>query len=677
MTFLHPLLLLGLPAALLPVLIHLLNRLRFRSVKWAAMMFLISATRSSTKRARLRHYLILLSRVLAVLLFILALSRPTIGGWLGGTLAGAPDTVIILLDRSASMEATDPRRQCSKREQALKRFAQAGAEFAASSRFVLIENVLLTPQEIASPSVLSGLALTSPTDTAADVPAMFQAALDYMIGNRLGRTEIWMASDFQASNWQPERREWQRLSAQIAALPQDVRVRLLAQTEGYGRNVSVALHQVQRHASPQGQHLGLALDIRTSEPHPDAFPMIITLDGSRSQRDLVLNSQTLHDHRKLALLPDKQSGGWGKVEIPADESPRDNACYFVYGDDIPLRSVVVSDSPLSARVLRLASAPGSDLFNQSCEVVASRDASSIAWQDLAMLIWQASTPSTGLLMSIRSFVQNGGSVIYFPPERIGTAAPNTDLVEVPFGPRWGSIDTADPGKPFRVPIWEAHDGPLADTAAGLDLPLDRLALQRRRAIIPDSVTNMAWSALASFADGKPFVLRQRMDAGRLFVCTSLPHAEWSTLGEGTVLLPMLQRILRLGGERLAQAESARCGDWEPADPQEMWTSVESAEYRNALWQAGVYQCGTRRVALNRPAREDIHDVTDRDTIESLFGDVRVQILDDLSKRNGEKLQSEIWPLFLCLAMACLLAESGLLLSGRHLRDKQSVKSKTS
>ncbi|MBT3294879.1 MAG: hypothetical protein HN919_07590 [Verrucomicrobia bacterium] len=392
MTFLNPILLWGLPAALLPVAIHLLNRLRFRSVKWAAMMFLISATRSSTRRARLRHYLILLCRVLVILFLVLALSRPTIGGWLGGTMAGAPDTVIILLDRSASMEATDLRRQCSKREHALRLFAQAAAESAATSRFVLIESVLRTPHEIATPAVLAGLALASATDTAADIPAMFQAALDYLIRNKTGRTELWVASDLQASNWLPQRRDWLQLGAQLAALPQDVRVRLLALSDGYQHNVAVGLQHAQRRVGATPQTLGLALDISSAVPRPDVFPMIITLDGTRSQVDLTLNTPTLHYQRNLELLAGKPAGGWGKVELPADDNLRDNSCYFVYGDDVPLAAVVVSDTPAVARYLRLAASPVSGRFGRACEVLAPREAATMAWQELALLIWQAPPP---------------------------------------------------------------------------------------------------------------------------------------------------------------------------------------------------------------------------------------------------------------------------------------------
>ena len=105
MTFLQPWVLLGLPLIALPIIIHLLNRLRHRPKPWAAMRFLVSATRSSVNQARLRQFLILLCRVLAVLMLVLFLARPLAGGWLGWALSPAPDSIIILLDRSASMEA--------------------------------------------------------------------------------------------------------------------------------------------------------------------------------------------------------------------------------------------------------------------------------------------------------------------------------------------------------------------------------------------------------------------------------------------------------------------------------------------------------------------------------------------------------------------------------------------
>ena len=96
MTFLQPFVLLGLPLVLVPVIIHLLNRLRHRPKPWAAMRFLLSATRSATSHAKLRQFLILLCRVLAVAMLLLFLARPLAGGWLGWALSPAPDAIVLL-----------------------------------------------------------------------------------------------------------------------------------------------------------------------------------------------------------------------------------------------------------------------------------------------------------------------------------------------------------------------------------------------------------------------------------------------------------------------------------------------------------------------------------------------------------------------------------------------------
>ncbi|RIK80697.1 MAG: hypothetical protein DCC68_10520 [Planctomycetota bacterium] len=66
----------GAAAATGPVIIHLLNRRRFRVVHWAAMDFLREAIRRNRRILELRDLLLLALRTLAVLLFGLALARP-------------------------------------------------------------------------------------------------------------------------------------------------------------------------------------------------------------------------------------------------------------------------------------------------------------------------------------------------------------------------------------------------------------------------------------------------------------------------------------------------------------------------------------------------------------------------------------------------------------------------
>src|SRR5438105_8139472 len=178
MTFLQPFILWGLPLALLPLIIHLLNRMRYRTRRWAAMSFLFSANRASTRWAKLRQFLILACRVLAIAALVLAIARPLAGGWIGWALSPSPDVILVLLDRSASMETKDATNTATRREQALRALAAAANTYAERSHFVLFENALRKPQEIANPQLLPQLAMTGPTDTAADLPAMLDATAD-------------------------------------------------------------------------------------------------------------------------------------------------------------------------------------------------------------------------------------------------------------------------------------------------------------------------------------------------------------------------------------------------------------------------------------------------------------------------------------------------------------------
>src|ERR1700760_3551165 len=62
MTFLNSPMLAGLAAALLPLVIHLLNRSRYRNVDWAAMMFLDAMEPRADHTARLKQWGLLAMR---------------------------------------------------------------------------------------------------------------------------------------------------------------------------------------------------------------------------------------------------------------------------------------------------------------------------------------------------------------------------------------------------------------------------------------------------------------------------------------------------------------------------------------------------------------------------------------------------------------------------------------
>ena len=66
----------GILLAAIPIIIHILNRRRFKTVQWAAMEFLLKALRKNRRRLRFEQWLLLAVRCCVLLLLGLALSRP-------------------------------------------------------------------------------------------------------------------------------------------------------------------------------------------------------------------------------------------------------------------------------------------------------------------------------------------------------------------------------------------------------------------------------------------------------------------------------------------------------------------------------------------------------------------------------------------------------------------------
>lgn len=102
MTFINPLALLGLVAAAIPALLHLLQRRVPPELEFPAVRYLSAAERESARRLKLRHLLLLILRTALIIVIVLAAARPLvrIGGAGGG--AHEPTAVVVILDNSPS-----------------------------------------------------------------------------------------------------------------------------------------------------------------------------------------------------------------------------------------------------------------------------------------------------------------------------------------------------------------------------------------------------------------------------------------------------------------------------------------------------------------------------------------------------------------------------------------------
>ena len=653
MTFLQPELLWGLPLVLLPVIIHLVNRLRHRPQPWAAMQFLLAASRSSTSHAKLKQWLILLLRTLALLMLILLVSRPLSGGWLGWAVSGAPDTILILLDRSASMETKSAGSVETRRERALRLLTESAQPFAEASHFVLIDSALRTSQDIGSIDALANLQSVEPTDTAADLPAMLQTAVEYLVDNKSGVAELWIASDLQRSNWQIEDERWKSLTAQIAGLPLPVKVRLLALNEEPAANTAVTLRDLVLKRGPGEPKIEIAANFERNTVSSDNLPVELGLNGGVTRTEVNMEGQSLR-WRQALPLPDAEGELWGRIGLPADANSQDNAAYFALAGDATLKATVVATDPDAGAFLRFASGT---LTAEGPQFPSLRSRSEFATSkvgDESLLVWQGALPQGDEASRVKAFAEEGGVVVFFPP---GQPSETQFL-----GLGWAAVGVADEAAPYTVDSWDQTDGPLVATEEGIRLPVNDTLFFKRQLILGTG------TPLATFADGETWLMRQVVGRGQVVFCASLPHPEWSTLDEGFVLVPMMQRLLAAGSARLNRDRMVACGQLSVADRALNWQAVDGEAGKDIRTRAGVYQHGTRLIAVNRPTEEDEPGVMEAAEAKTAFGDISVQLFSE-KEQGDEKLQGEIWRILLFVMLLFMLGESLLVLPAKSAVTK--------
>lgn len=678
MNFLQPILLVGLPLALLPVLIHLINQHRHRTVRWAATMFLLDAKKMTKGLARLRQILILSMRVLAVTALVLAASRPLADGWVG-LAGGKADTLLVLLDRSASMEQRNLETGESKRSAALDRIAGLVETTGHRGEIVLIDSATLEPTPLTDAQALRDLPATAPTETAADIPAMLRKAVDHLAASGSGRTDLWLVSDLRQPDWNPGSGEWETLRADLAAR-ETVRLFLLAFPETGSDNLSIAVRETKRVRSNDG--FGLLMDLAIRRHGPDAeggetlVPVEITVNGTRTVEHFTVSGPelVLLGH-PLPLGPGNERG-WGRLDLPADDNAADNSAFFVFDEPASRKTVVLGDDISTAEAIRAAASAATEPgIRYEAVVLGTASVAQIPWEETALLFWQAPLPAADSVEAalLHQHVAAGRSLVLLPP-------PDEGGGEL-FGVKWGEW-TDGGGEAMPIDWWRTETGLLANTRNGEPLPVAELGVFRARSFEGGTLPLLR-------AKGERVLVARSIPGGEsgaeeslpgtIHVWGILPRADHSNLAtEGVVFFAMTHRALESGAAAVARARSLETGPRALSGlpltrllDQAGSSDVPSPSGLAAgAWEYGEDEGSRRLLALNRPEREDDTRTVSPEALETLLAGIDYRRIDD-TVGSGASLASEIWRLFLATMALALLAEAALSLPPKPEEEKEA------
>ncbi len=207
MTFLQPWMLLALPLLALPIIIHLVHLRRHQTVPWAAMRFLLAATKMASGLSKLKQYIILALRTLAVATLVLFASRPLISGisgWLG---TEASQLSIVLIDRSPSMQLKLGSAGETKQQIALQRI-QEWLSASGNTSVVCFATGYEEPINDLSVKSLTSDPRLEPTVMSSNIPLLLDKAREYIERNNVAKATVWIGSDLSEFDWRTNDSSW-------------------------------------------------------------------------------------------------------------------------------------------------------------------------------------------------------------------------------------------------------------------------------------------------------------------------------------------------------------------------------------------------------------------------------------------------------------------------------------
>ncbi len=661
MSFLQPEILFGLPLLMVPILIHLLNRRRYRIEDWGAMQFLIQATRASTSRAKLKQILILLMRTLAVLMLIFFLARPLAGGWVGQLGGGKPDTIFIVIDRSASMELGGGGATKSLRAQAVDSFNDAYQLYQKEANLVLVDTVSSEVIPVDSFDTLKDEWLAETTDTTTSFPLVMTQIYDWIQKNSVGISEIWIASDLQVSNWQLNDSIWEEISKKFKSLPQKVSLKVLAMEASSSANIGVISDNLVDSGFGFTAEIPLKVSFIQNSPEEKIIPVDVKAEEATFQSEVELVGERTIWRQTVSVSGDKPVS-WINVSLPDDENNRDNNFYYVVPPEVKPRVIIVSEREDVGKIIEAAVSVGVPKDS----VIETKSSLDVAPEgDTTIIIWQGSLPQLDATDFLTNFVESGGSILFLPSteERI--------VDREIFNTQWGAVEVAEESDIFSINNWDQKAGPVAKTAEGFSLPLDKNDFLKRRAI------QSSGSPIVFFTDEKSFFLQTRNGKGHTYWMSSLPIPDWSTLGQGYSFVPILQRILIEASSRFVKPVQVEAGrfflndensnpsDWLPVYPEKLGM--------NPLLQSGIYKNDERLIAVNPPAEEFGMSFYNANDLKPLLDGMNLTVVNVESNPSGaseddNELQSELWKLFLISMIIFLALESYFTLPPSQARN---------
>ena len=526
MSFLAPLFFAALAGLAIPVLLHLTQREKKQIVRFPSLMFVRRIPYQSVRRRKIQNWLLLMVRMAALALIILAFTRPLLDRTNVPTGGASARELVILLDTSYSMGFGDRwvRAQAAARDQI--------AGLTASDRGSVVLFGSGADIQLRSTAERSRLQATVDSATPSPSSTRFSPALkvagSILSESTLPKREVVLISDFQRGGWRGE--EGAKLPEGATLTPVPI------QDSADKPNLSVTGVTFARSSFSGQQRIVVTAGVTNrTEQAVSGSSIRLEVAGLTiatkpvavepgSSASVAFDAFTVSGRNTRAT-----------VRLSDDALATDNTFNFVVSPIEPVHVTVLDRGNAASglyltRVLAIGESPKFESVSRQVDALSDEDL-----RRSAVVVLNDVEISTPLARRLARYVEQGGGMFVatgprarWPQEVDALPATVGQPVDRTRGDaaRVGALEYGHPVfEPFRAP----RSGDFSSIPVYGYRTLTAL---------------MGAQVLARFDAGTPAVIERRVGRGRVLLWASTLDVSWSDLPTKPVFLPFIHQAVR-------------------------------------------------------------------------------------------------------------------------------------
>ena len=562
MTFLNPLILFGLIASSIPIILHLLNLRKLRKIEFSSLIFLKELQKNKIRKVKIKQILLLIIRTLIIILLVFSFSRPVIKGYLSGFGSHAKTSIVIILDDSYSMNVSDENgsyfNQAKEAASQIIDLMEEGDDITVVRTSDLPEATIKHSQNFRNAKIEMD-AYRASLKTA-PLPLAMNLASEVLLESKNYNKEIYVISDNQKVNYLLDEQE--KITRQLF----DNNTRLYIIDIGNKRvgNSTIENVEIENKIFEKDKPVNLKINLRNyGEADSYSGVMSLYINGKRvNQKSLDIQSSGVTN---MSFVPNQNGSIEGYVELEEDELPKDDRFYFSFYIPEKLNILLTGNEPSDYDFLQLAlnAFADSDSASSANKVfnITTRLNNSFASINLSSFDVVIFTGANSLTQSdlnrVKSFMESGGGVIYYPSRKYDSVSTNNffsffNLGRVQsFIEGMSSFSKTDYDHPLFLDIFESSVGSSSNRRE-IESPQVTRSLDCK-------LSNQSRSII-DLSNSTPFLFEHIASSGKILVYTVNPSLDWSDFPFKGLFIPITYKSLFYVSNRHESGFSMRVGE---------------------------------------------------------------------------------------------------------------------